>query len=127
LPSSGWPPRRRQTSHLRLRLLSLSELARTLSAARACQAVRLHAAGRPIPHAAGSHAAGRSDRVASVSVGSGRVTSVSIGSERSGARKIKKLTKKLDCGLIRLIMEGFFAKRSTKDPNHGTLAYFIIS
>jgi hypothetical protein len=101
-----------------LRLLSLSELARTLSAARACQAVRLHAAG--------SHAAGRSGRVASVSVGSGRVTSVSIGSEGSGARETKKLTKKLDCGLIHLIMEGFFAKYLTEDPNHGTLAYFII-
>jgi hypothetical protein len=126
LPPFGRPPRRHQTSHLGLRLLFLSELARTLPAARACHAIRPHAVGRPIPHAAGSHAAGCSGRVASVSVGSGRAASVSVGSEESGARETKKLTKKLDCGLIHLIMEGFFAKCLTEDPNHGTLAYFIM-
>jgi hypothetical protein len=45
---------------------------RRLPAGRACHAVRLHAAGRPIPHAAGR---------------SGRVASVSVGSEGSGALK----------------------------------------
>jgi hypothetical protein len=68
-------------------------------------------------HAAGSHAAGCS----------GRVAYVSVGSEGSGGREAKKLTKKLDCGLIHLIMEGFFVKHSTKDPNHGTVTYFIIT
>jgi hypothetical protein len=71
---------------------------RRLPAGRACHAVRLHAAGRPIPHAAGR---------------SGRVASVSVGSEGSGAaasptrlclrrergvrpRETKKLTKNRD-------------------------------
>jgi hypothetical protein len=44
--------------------------------------------------------------------------------EEDGERP--RLTKKLDCGLIHRIMEGFFAKHLTKEPNHGTLAYFII-
>jgi hypothetical protein len=33
---------------------------------------------------------------------------------------------RLDCGLINRIREDFFAKRLTEEPNHGTLAYFII-
>jgi hypothetical protein len=36
------------------------------------------------------------------------------------------LTIKLECRLIHRIMEDFFTKHPTEEPNHGTLAYFII-
>jgi hypothetical protein len=113
------PPCRRpasspQTSHLQLRLLSLSELARTLSATRACHAVCPHAADCPIPPAA----------LATSPLSPSGAAALPL--YPSGARETKKLTKKLDCGLIYLIIEGFFAKRSTEDPNQRTLAYFII-